>query len=696
MKRVYSSVLSRTMLVADPATRSLVSRILATSTYAVGGFVALGTCGVDTSPIIAAMGISGATIGFACKDVGANMVAGLNLAASRPFEHGRTISVGAFKGIVDHWDTRYLYLRGPKGELIHVPNAVVFTSVITVHDPPATAFARDKHGDVVDRHEAAERIKHAVRHAAEEVRGVGSATATAADEPAAVHDPPQAAFEKQLKEERHFAIRAHQEAPQGTVMSSDPRDISIVANDQGEFPVRGPPPYPWNEYFKEMPDMPVTYTLSHGTEYNHAIWLWKKNLQSDKDVLPRFGKHMYSHLKTFSEKFDQDLDIASGKSEHWYKLVAKSLGDQCNEMQSGQDTKWVLMSDKEMEEKGELEYYVAVRNLGVMTAKVMSDAKSHFINTAEKRECKSYWKTMFEHSKRLTQKSYDEYKETGKWPPRSSSIFQDTMEYRDITKHAMPSLENPDELRPVIDSFERMAMCNLEYIIGVMDPASQMVQNVLKHFAKFPKWQEEVYAEIKPIMERVRKQEELTLADWQQCKKFMAFVNETCRYFPLFDIHKRQLTTPTLLADKTFCADGVTVVVNYGAMCKDAKNYPDPGRFDPERFLNWKHDELPPLGSHNFNEENPFEPGKINNPDAFVPWGMGKRMCSGIGWALPAVGLIMMDILSKYKVTYNQPADVTVTYKNSVPSKPTPPIEDFFTFETRVNIAEVANATDKK
>uniref|UniRef100_A0A7S1QXZ9 Mechanosensitive ion channel n=1 Tax=Neobodo designis TaxID=312471 RepID=A0A7S1QXZ9_NEODS len=172
MKRVYSSVLSRTALVPDPATRSLISRILASSTYAVGTFVALGTFGVDTSPVLAAMGISGATIGFACKDVGANMVAGLSLAASRPFEHGRTISVGAFKGLVDHWDTRYLYLRGPKGELIHVPNSVVFTSVITVHDPPESAFQRDKQGDVMG--ESDKRVKQvtdSVRGAVEDVAG---------------------------------------------------------------------------------------------------------------------------------------------------------------------------------------------------------------------------------------------------------------------------------------------------------------------------------------------------------------------------------------------------------------------------------------------------------------------------------------------------------------------------------------------
>uniref|UniRef100_A0A7S1LRE0 Cytochrome P450 n=1 Tax=Neobodo designis TaxID=312471 RepID=A0A7S1LRE0_NEODS len=519
---------------------------------------------------------------------------------------------------------------------------------------------------------------------------------------------PQAAFAKTLSIEPRFALPPNPEGPKGLIMTSDPDDIDIVANQQGEDSFRGPPPFPWDEYWKEMPDMPVTYTLSRGPEYNHAIWLWKDRLQSDKKVIPRFGKHMYTHVKRFSEMFAKGYDRGSGKNDQWYKLVAKSIGDQCNEMQSGQDTRWVTMTDDEMDEKGELEYYVAVRDLGGDTIDLMTSPLAHIFNTEKKKLCKSYWKIMYTHSKRLTEKTYEEAKKPGgKFPDKGCSIFQDTMEYRDVTKHAMPSTEDPGAVRPVINSFERMAMCNLEYIIGVMDPASQLVQNILKHLAKFPEWQEKVHAEAKEIMAKVHAQQELTLEDWQNAKVYTAFVNETCRYFPLFDVHKRWLTTPTMLADGTYCPNDVTVVVNYGAMCKDPKNYPDPGKFDPTRFLDWKKHvtgEFPPVSkdgkpvtataAKEQSEECPFEDGKIIKSEAFCPWGMGKRMCSGIGWALPVVGLIVMELVAKYKIVYTEPEGVKVTYLNSVPSKPTPPIEGFFSFETRVDVAKVANSAD--
>jgi hypothetical protein len=148
MRRVYATLLARTRLVKDPSTRGLVSRIMATSTYAVATIVGLGTIGVDTSPVLAAMGVSGATIGFACKDIGANVAAGLSLAAQRPFQHGTRLTIGSasngFTGVVDRWDMRYLYLRGENDVLVHVPNSTVFTSVLTVHNPNEGAFLHSK------------------------------------------------------------------------------------------------------------------------------------------------------------------------------------------------------------------------------------------------------------------------------------------------------------------------------------------------------------------------------------------------------------------------------------------------------------------------------------------------------------------------------------------------------------------------
>lgn len=152
MKRFYNNVLSRTSVIPDASTRGLLARIMAATTYAVGGVVFLGTIGIDTAPLLAAVGVSGATLGFAAKDIGANSVAAMTLAAKRPFEHGTKLSVGnLYKGTIDHWDLQYLYLRGEKNELILIPNSVAFTSVLTIHNPSNHVFDWDAEGNRVDR-----------------------------------------------------------------------------------------------------------------------------------------------------------------------------------------------------------------------------------------------------------------------------------------------------------------------------------------------------------------------------------------------------------------------------------------------------------------------------------------------------------------------------------------------------------------
>ena len=157
MKRIYNRILSKSGM-SDPSTRSLVSRVLATSTYGVIVFSTMGTLGVDTSPLLATLGVTGATIGFACKDIGANAVAGVSLAWQKPFSHGSYVSIGIggskVSGVVDHWDMRYLYLRGEGGELIHVPNSIVFNTVITIEDRP-TATSTDPAEDKTTKTSAA-------------------------------------------------------------------------------------------------------------------------------------------------------------------------------------------------------------------------------------------------------------------------------------------------------------------------------------------------------------------------------------------------------------------------------------------------------------------------------------------------------------------------------------------------------------
>lgn len=139
MKRVLDGFFSKTGIISDPSQRNVVSRVLSMFVNGAIVFTGLGTLGIDTSPLLAAAGITGATIGFACRDYGANIVAGMALVGQPCFRTGKRVAVGVganrITGVMDHWDVRYLYLRGDDGALLMIPNNYILNSVITIEKP---------------------------------------------------------------------------------------------------------------------------------------------------------------------------------------------------------------------------------------------------------------------------------------------------------------------------------------------------------------------------------------------------------------------------------------------------------------------------------------------------------------------------------------------------------------------------------
>lgn len=100
MKRLFEKFYEKTGIVKDVGQRSVASRVSALAVEGTLLFVALGTFGIDTSPLVAAAGVTGATIGFACKDFGANFVASLALSGQPALRTGNKVSIGTGVNVV--------------------------------------------------------------------------------------------------------------------------------------------------------------------------------------------------------------------------------------------------------------------------------------------------------------------------------------------------------------------------------------------------------------------------------------------------------------------------------------------------------------------------------------------------------------------------------------------------------------------
>lgn len=104
----------------------------------VGLVVALNVLGLQTvaAGLLAGGGFTAVALGFAFRGVGENLLAGLFLAFSRPFEVGDIIQSGEFQGQVKSIEMRNTHIRTGDGRDVYIPSSKVFNE-------PVVNFTKD-------------------------------------------------------------------------------------------------------------------------------------------------------------------------------------------------------------------------------------------------------------------------------------------------------------------------------------------------------------------------------------------------------------------------------------------------------------------------------------------------------------------------------------------------------------------------
>jgi small conductance mechanosensitive channel len=114
-----------------PSLRSLLRQTCRHGLLIVGAVTALGTAGVDTTAIVAGLGLSGFALGFALKDALANLVAGVLILIYRPYQVGDRVDVAGKQGTVKSIDLRYTELEADVGRVL-IPNQSTFNNAVVV------------------------------------------------------------------------------------------------------------------------------------------------------------------------------------------------------------------------------------------------------------------------------------------------------------------------------------------------------------------------------------------------------------------------------------------------------------------------------------------------------------------------------------------------------------------------------------
>ncbi|MFT2009717.1 mechanosensitive ion channel [Pontibacter sp. 13R65] len=155
----------------SPTINNLITTMLYIALLCVGFFFALSILQLDkvVVSLLAGVGIIGLALGFAFQDIAANFISGVIIAVNRPFKVGDMIETQDYMGMIEHITLRTVDVRQPTGELVRIPNKMVFENPVTnfsyhnmrrVDVPVGVSYAEDL-----------ERVQQVVIEALQEVKG---------------------------------------------------------------------------------------------------------------------------------------------------------------------------------------------------------------------------------------------------------------------------------------------------------------------------------------------------------------------------------------------------------------------------------------------------------------------------------------------------------------------------------------------
>lgn len=128
VSRKAKNILQKTL--KDEMLAGFLSKVIFVSIIILVVVATLGTMGVQTTSIIAALGAAGLAIALALKDSLSNLASGIMLVVFRPFTKNDMIEVEGNIGVVEDISLFHTYMKTPDGKLVIMPNTNVATSEV--------------------------------------------------------------------------------------------------------------------------------------------------------------------------------------------------------------------------------------------------------------------------------------------------------------------------------------------------------------------------------------------------------------------------------------------------------------------------------------------------------------------------------------------------------------------------------------
>ncbi|KAK9299922.1 hypothetical protein QLX08_007225 [Tetragonisca angustula] len=218
-------------------------------------------------------------------------------------------------------------------------------------------------------------------------------------------------------------------------------------------------------------------------------------------------------------------------------------------------------------------------------------------------------------------------------------LVAETVETRQRTGAYRPDMlqlfmENNKKREPGKEmTVQEMANHAFGFFFGGFDAIASQTSIMAHLLAENPDVQERLQQEIDETLKN--NNGELTYEAMHEMKYLDAVINETLRLYPIAAFIDRMCVKdfelpPARLGDKPFTIKaGMNVWIPVGAIHQDPKYYETPLKFDPDRF---------------------YENKTITNSGAFLPFGLGPRICIGNRFALTEMKVLLCHVLAKCSI----------------------------------------------
>ncbi|KAG6330373.1 hypothetical protein ID866_8716 [Astraeus odoratus] len=195
-----------------------------------------------------------------------------------------------------------------------------------------------------------------------------------------------------------------------------------------------------------------------------------------------------------------------------------------------------------------------------------------------------------------------------KWHKDELALFRSQV---DIVKEKMASGDTTSSLtRYLLENQENEGLNDdeLAYIAGSMfsagsDTTAAAISFMIMSAALHPQAQARVQEELDTVIGRDRMP---TFADWDMLPQTLAFMSENFRWRPIVPGGFPHCATKDVIWNGYLIPAGTAVVANHWSIAQDPDVFPDPDRFDPQRWIDAQ--------------------GKIRRDIEFCTYGFGRRL----------------------------------------------------------------------